>query len=143
MIRSLEKIIFLQQKDTYLMAAKNPSNLQWLDKPVKTTSQEIEMIIKYLNLLNKNPENLISTFKDFEHFYFEARPRLNHEIATKMLIGQKKTKGLLQFCGKFDQDNDSHLTCSVGLALLHKLLDYEHNRGIITIKKQDELIYEL
>ena len=112
------------------MAAKNPSNLHWLEKPVKTTSQEIEMILKYLTLLNKNPENLISTFKDFEHFYFEMKPKLNAEIVNKMLLGQKNLKGLLAFCGKYDHENDSHLTCGIGLGFLHKLLDYEHNRGI-------------
>ena len=46
--------------------------------------------------------------------------------------GDKSTKGILHFCGRFDENQDSHLVCSVGLSLLTKLLSYETNAGIYT-----------
>mgnify|MGYP000984595448 FL=1 len=87
------------------------------------------MILKYLNMLNKSPEKLSSTLSEFNTFYFETKPRINADIASKILLGQKKMKGLIHFCGKVDEAVDSHLTCSVGMGFLSKLLDYEHNRG--------------
>ena len=48
----------------YLKAYTNPNSLPFTNNPLKT-SQEAEQLLKYVSNLNKNPENLISTFKLF------------------------------------------------------------------------------
>ena len=56
----------------YLKAYTNPNSLPFTNNPLKT-SQEAEQLLKYVNNLNKNPENLISTFKLFDNFYYKNK----------------------------------------------------------------------
>lgn len=65
---------------------------------------------------------------DFESYFFDKKPKLNVELIKTLLIGDKKYKGLIHYCGKIDEGN-THFTCTLGLKILCKLLEYEHNKG--------------
>jgi len=122
----VEFMEFLDIRKMYLKASTNPNSLAFTDKPIRTT-QETEQILKYVSNLNKNPENLSSTFIEFEKFYFNTKPKMNLDVVKNVLTGDNKMRGILHFCGKFDEIQDSHLVCSVGLSFLNKLLSYETN----------------
>jgi hypothetical protein len=122
----VEFMEFLDVRKMFLKASTNPNSLPFMDKPLRTT-QETEQILKFVVSLNKNSENLISTFNEFDKFYFNSKPKLNLDVVKHIMTGDTKTKGILHFCGKFDETQESHLVCSVGLAFLTKLLSFETN----------------
>eukprot|EP01016_Furgasonia_blochmanni_P055908 TRINITY_DN9429_c0_g1_i1.p1 TRINITY_DN9429_c0_g1~~TRINITY_DN9429_c0_g1_i1.p1 ORF type:complete len:545 (-),score=47.12 TRINITY_DN9429_c0_g1_i1:40-1674(-) len=107
---------------------QNPkSSFNMIENGPAKNSQEEEKVLKFLDFFNKKPDSLISTFHDFERFYFETKPRLSAEIIKVLFYGDKRNKGLLHFCGKVD-DEESHLVCSVGLNVLCRLLEFEYNK---------------
>jgi hypothetical protein len=94
------------------------------DKP----STDIEQVTYYLILFNRNKKDVCRSFKEFENFFFETKPKFSKYAVSKLFYGDQELQGLIHLCGKYDSQTDSHLTCGAGLHLLIRLLDYEYNR---------------
>jgi len=91
-------------------------------------SLDDQQALTYLTLFNKKPKVLSNSFKEFEYFFIEKRPKRSKIAIKKLFYGDDQLNGLIHICGRFDVKSDSHLTCGSGLNLIVKLLDYEYNK---------------
>jgi len=92
-----------------------------------SSGSDMDQVNYYLNIFNYNTRNLCQSFKEFEVFLFEKRPKFSRKAIHKLFHGDEILDGLIHLCGKSDHENDSHLTCGAGLQLFVRLLDHEYN----------------
>jgi len=88
---------------------------------------DFDQVNYYLTLFNRNTTDLCRSFKEFETFYFETKPKFSKCEVKRLLYGDDAMEGLIHLSGRCDSETNCHLTCGSGLRLLSRLLDYEYN----------------
>jgi len=94
----------------------------------ESKSQEIEVLFSFLEQLNKNSCETCRILKELNQFYSNQKPKLGSDMIKKLLLGYKKVKGLISFCGKYNEESATHLVCCIGLPFLLNLLSFDQNR---------------
>lgn len=97
------------------------------DTPEPSLS-DVDKVNHYLVKFNRNTSDFCRSFREFENFFFENKPKFSRGAIKKLLHGDETLEGLVRLCGRHEAGEDCHLTCGVGMKLLNRLLDHEYNR---------------
>jgi len=65
--------------------------------------------------------------REFDNFYNQKKPVVGEKLNRILFQGIGKLKGLISFCGKCDEETNSHLICTIGLPFLVNLMSYDFN----------------
>lgn len=94
----------------------------------ESQNNDSDILLGYLEQLNKDASDSCKILKEMADFFEDKKGKLNFDIVKKLIMGCKKTKGLLSFCGKYNEETNTHLICCVGLPFLVKLMRFDLNQ---------------
>jgi len=126
----VEFLEFLEIKKRLEMMKRNRTfeSMPPVTEYPEKNSRDDEQAHRFLLLFNRKPKVLSKSFKEFDSYFIDKRPRFSKLAIKRLFYGGDDLQGLIHLCGKFNFTTDSHFTCGVGLNLIVKLLDYEYNK---------------
>jgi len=111
-----------------LPTVESSNNLLQLQEAKSHPPSDMDQVNHYLIMLNRNTTDFYRSFREFENYFFETKPKFSKVAIKKLFYGDEELEGFIRLCGKHDTDENCHLTCGVGMKLLSRLLDHEYNR---------------
>jgi len=84
------------------------------------------MLLKFFALVQRFPHNKQNYVKNFDEFYFTARPRFTPKAIGMLFFGE----GIFEQCGLFSiiaNNEQSLLSAATTAQLLSKMLDFQKN----------------
>jgi len=118
----------------YFEERKNQSEFSMQRLSEFAWSEGYDIIFDFLEKLNNDPLEMSKNLREFENFYNQKKPIVGEKLNKILFQGIGKVKGLISFCGKCDEETNSHLICNIGLPFLVNLMSYDFNNEAQSIR---------